>query len=106
MDPEVNSKKVFIFQEKIEDECYRYGYSSAIQSATQLYVDNLNLEEENMDLYYKWINIKNESDILKKIIDSEIKDVMNDLTDKIVSNERGESNQSSKYIVKIIKNKN
>ena len=105
MDPEVNSKKVFIFQKKLEDEVYTYGWDRALRSAFQLYVDNLNLEEENEILYYKMEKYKKESKKLHGIIDCEIKHIIDELTDKIISEEE-QPPQSNKYMVRILKNEN
>jgi len=106
MNPENIREKVIIFQKELEDECYTYGWYRAMQSAAQLYVNNLSIEEENDILYYKMNKYKKESKKLHGIIDSEIKHIMDELTDKIINNEGGESKQSNKYMVKIIEHEN
>ena len=101
MDPEIISNKVLLFQRELEDECYTYGWSRALQSASQLYVNNLNIEEENDILFYKMDKYKNK---YEKMIDIEIKSIINGLIEKIVT--ISEPKQLNKYIVKIIKDEN
>jgi hypothetical protein len=38
-------EKVIIFKQNLNKECHTYGWSSAERCATQLYVNNLNLED-------------------------------------------------------------
>ena len=85
MNPEVIREKVILFQKELEEECYSYGWHRAMESAAQLYVNNISLEEENDILYYKMTKYKTKYEM---IIENEIKDIMNDLTEKIVTNER------------------
>ena len=100
MNPEVIREKVILFQTELEEECYSYGWHRAMQSAAQLYVNNLSLEEENDILYYKMEKYK---DKYETMIDIEIEYVINDLIEKIVTIE---PKQLNKYIVKIIKDEN
>ena len=100
MDPEIISNKVLLFQKELEEECYTYGWNRAMQSAAQLYVNNISLEEENDILYYKMEKYK---DKYETMIDIEIEYVINDLIEKIVTIE---PKQLNKYIVKIIKDEN
>jgi len=85
MNPEVIREKVILFQKELEEECYSYGWHRAMESAAQLYVNNISLEEENDILYYKMKKYKKKYEM---IIENEIKDIMNDLTEKVVTNER------------------
>ena len=101
MDLVGNPKKVFIFERKLEDECYTYGWGRGLRCASQLYADNLHLEEENDILYYKMEKYK---DKYETMIDIEIKTIIDDLTDKVIM--ENESIKSNKYIVKIIKHEN
>ena len=101
MDLVGNPKKIFIFQRKLEDECFTYGWGRGLRCASQLYADNLNLEDENDILYYKMEKYKKKYEML---IDTEIKGIINDLTEKVVKD--NESIKSNKYIVKIIKHEN
>ena len=101
MNPEVIREKVILFQKELEDECYSYGWHKAMQSAAQLYVNNLSLEYENDILYYKMAKYKKKYEMM---IENEIKDIMNDLTEKVINST--EPNCSNKYIVKIIKHEN
>jgi len=93
--------KIFIFQKKIEDECYTYGWGRAIRCASQIYADNLNLEAENDILFYKMDKYKSETQRLKKMIDIEIKGIVDEMTDKIIENESKE--QNNRFIVRILK---
>jgi len=101
MDLVGNPKKIFIFQRKLEDECFTYGWGRGLRCASQLYADNLNLEDENDILYYKMEKYKKKYEMM---IDTEIKGIINDLTEKVVKD--NESIKSNKYIVKIIKHEN
>ena len=86
---------------KLEDECFTYGWGRGLRCASQLYADNLNLEDENDILYYKMEKYKKKYEMM---IDTEIKGIINDLTEKVVKD--NESIKSNKYIVKIIKHEN
>ena len=101
MNPEVIREKVILFQKELEEECYSYGWHRAMQSAAQLYVNNLSLEEENDILYYKMEKYKDKYEMM---IDIEMKSIINDLTETVIK--ANESIQSNKYIVKIIKHEN
>jgi|TARA_B110000902_G_C14069831_1_gene498836 hypothetical protein len=94
-------EKVIIFKQNLNKECHTYGWSSAERCATQLYVNNLNLEDENMYLYEEMNRYKNNYETM---INSEIKNIINDLTDKVIKNNN--QKYSNKFIVKIIKNEN
>jgi len=100
MDLVGNPKKIFIFQRKLEDECHTYGWGRGLRCASQLYADNLNHEEENDILYYKMEKYKDKYEMM---IDIEMKSIINDLIEKIVTIE---PKQLNKYIVKIIKDEN
>ena len=99
MNSEDIQEKIFIFERNLNEECYTYGWGRGLRRALNLYEENLNLEEENDILYYKMDKYKKASQRLQKIVDSEIKDVMNDLTEKVIKN--NEPIQSNKFIVKI-----
>jgi len=104
MNPEEIRKKVILFQKELEEECYTYGWHRAIQSAAQLYVNNISIEEENDNLYYKMEKYKKNSQNLQRTVNLEIKTIIDELTEKVVTN--SEPKQSNKYIVKIIKHEN
>jgi hypothetical protein len=101
MNQEDYREKVIIFKQNLNKECHTYGWSSAERCATQLYVNNLNLEDENMYLYEEMNRYKNNYETM---INSEIKNIINDLTDKVIKNNN--QKYSNKFIVKIIKNEN
>ena len=101
MNQEDYREKVIIFKQNLNKECHTYGWSSAERCATQLYVNNLNLEDENMYLYEEMNRYKNNYETM---INSEIKNIINDLTDKVIKNNN--QKHSNKFIVKIIKNEN
>ena len=101
MNPEEIRGKVILFQKELEEECYTYGWNRAMQSAAQLYVNNISIEEENDILYYKMEKYKNKYGMM---IDTEIKSIIDDLTETVIK--ENEQIQSNKYIVKIIKNEN
>mgnify|MGYP000486392259 FL=1 len=68
MDLEGNEKKVFIFERKLDQECYTYGWGRGLRCAANLYRDNLSLEEDNEILHNKLDKYKKEIERLQTIL--------------------------------------
>jgi len=62
MNPVDIPEKVYIFEQNLNKECYSYGWGRGIRTASNLYSDNLEIQEEldkhkmKIDVYKKEIN--------------------------------------------------
>jgi len=79
MDLEGNEKKVFIFERKLDKECYTYGWGRGLRCATNLYRDNLSLEEDNEILHNKLDKYKKEIERLQSIISKGVDEMSENL---------------------------
>jgi len=68
MDLEGNEKKVFLFERKLGQECHTYGWGRGLRCASNLYEDNLNLEQEIEILHNKLDKYKKEIERLQSIL--------------------------------------
>jgi len=79
MDLEGNERKVFIFERKLDKECYTYGWGRGLRCAANLYRDNLSLEEDNEILHNKLDKYKKEIERLQSIISKGVDEMSENL---------------------------